>query len=71
MVPFHVDGGWIEVNVVSVIDLGQRKLLRTVGLDENERGAGNPWDVACTADGKWVGVSLAGTHEVASSTQPP
>ena len=28
-------------------------------------GAGNPWDVVCTADGKWVGVSLAGTHEVA------
>ena len=64
MTPFHVDGGWIEVNVVSIIDVGQRKLLRTVGMDENERGAGNPWDVACTADGKWVGVSLAGTHEL-------
>jgi YVTN family beta-propeller protein len=64
MVPSHVDGGWVEVNVVSMIDVRGRTLLRTVGMDENERGAGNPWDVACTADGKWVCVSLAGTHEL-------
>jgi cytochrome c peroxidase len=64
MVPFHVDGGWIDVNVVSIIDTRQRKLLRTIGLDENDRGAANPWDVACTADGKSVCVSVSGTHEL-------
>jgi YVTN family beta-propeller protein len=64
MVPFRVDTGWINVNVVSIIDLPQRKLLGTIGLDEFYLGAGNPWDVACTADGKWVCVTQSGTHEL-------
>jgi YVTN family beta-propeller protein len=64
MVPFRVDTGWINVNVVSIIDVPQRKLLATIGLDEFYRGASTPWDVACTADGKWVCVSLSGTHEL-------
>ena len=52
------------MNVVSIIDLRQRKVIRTIGMDEYDLGAGNPWDVACTADGKSVCVSLAGTHEL-------
>nr|MCU0980694.1 hypothetical protein [Pirellulaceae bacterium] len=64
MVPFRVDTGWINVNVVSIIDLPQRTVLGTIGLDEFYLGAGNPWDVACSADGKWVCVSQAGTHEL-------
>jgi len=63
-VPFRVDMGWINVNVVSILDTRRRKLVRTIGMDEQDVGAGNPWDVACTADGKWVCVSLAGTHEL-------
>ena len=64
VVPFRVDTGWINVNVVSIIDVPQRKRLGTVGLDEFYLGAGNPWDVVCTADGEWVCVSLSGTHEL-------
>ncbi len=64
MVPFRVDTGWINVNVVSIIDVPQRKLVGTIGLDEFYLGAGNPWGVACTADGKWVCVSQSGTHEL-------
>ncbi len=64
MIPFRVDMGWINVNVVSVIDLKQREVLHTVGIDEQHIGAGNPWDVACSADGEQIGVSAAGTHEV-------
>lgn len=64
MVPFRVDTGWIDVNVVSIIDLRQRKVISTIGLDEFAMGAGNPWGVACSADGKWVCVSQAGTHEL-------
>jgi len=64
MVPFRVDTGWINVNVVSIIDVPQRKLLGTIGLDEFYLGAANPWDVACTDDGRWVCVSLSGTHEL-------
>jgi len=64
MVPFRVDGGWINVNVLSVIDLRQRKVVRTVGMDDYDAAAGNPWDVVCTPDGRTVCVSLAGTHEL-------
>lgn len=63
-IPFRVDMGWINVNVVSILDIPRRKLLRTVGMDEQDLGAGNPWDVALTADGNAVCVSLAGTHEL-------
>ena len=34
------------------------------GIDVPGDGAGNPWDVICTPDGKYVCVSLAGTHEL-------
>ena len=69
MVPFRVDMGWININVVSVIDVRQRKVVSTIGLDEYDLGAGNPWDVACTADGNGLR-EPAGTHELASSTSP-
>jgi DNA-binding beta-propeller fold protein YncE len=64
MVPFRVDTGWIDVNVVSIIDIPARRAIRTMGLDEYDRGAGNPWQVATVLDGKFLGVNLAGTHEL-------
>ena len=64
MVPSHVDTGWINVNVVSIIDIQKRKVISTIGMDEYDLGAGNPWDVVSTADGELVCVSLAGTHEL-------
>jgi YVTN family beta-propeller protein len=64
LVPTHVEFGWMNINVVSVLDVQEKKLLNTVGLDESYLAAGNPWGVACTADGKWLCVSHAGTHEV-------
>ncbi|MCU0961469.1 MAG: hypothetical protein MUF48_15340 [Pirellulaceae bacterium] len=63
-VPFRVDMGWINVNVVSLIDLRRPRLLGTMGLDELQRGAANPWGVAVTADGSHLCVAVAGTHEL-------
>lgn len=63
-IPFRVDMGWINVNVVSIVDLQRRTANRTLGMDEYDTGAGNPWDITFTADGKWICASLAGTHEV-------
>lgn len=62
--PFRVDMGWINVNVVSVIDVPAGKAVATVGLDEIDRGAGNPWGIASTPDGAVVCVALAGTGEL-------
>jgi YVTN family beta-propeller protein len=64
MVPFRVDTGWINVNVVSVIDLAERKLVSTVGMDYYDLGVGNPWDICYSADGQQVCVSLSGAHQL-------
>lgn len=64
LVPTHVEFGWMNMNVVSVLDVAQKKLINTLGLDESYSAAGNPWGVTCTADGKSICVTHAGTHEV-------
>jgi YVTN family beta-propeller protein len=64
MVPFRVDTGWINVNVVSIIDIQNRSVVSSIGLDDYYRGAGNPHDVVFSEDGQWVCVTVAGTHEL-------
>lgn len=64
MVPFRVDTGWINVNVISVIDIAERKLVSTIGMDYYDLGVGNPWDICYSADGQQVCVSLAGVHQL-------
>jgi YVTN family beta-propeller protein len=60
----QLERGWMNTNAISVIDAQQRKLINTVLLDDVDLGAANPWGVACTADGKSICVSHAGTHEL-------
>jgi len=63
-IPFRVDMGWINVNVLSIIDVPGRKLLSTIGMDDLDLGAGNPYGVTFAAGGESVCVSLAGAHEL-------
>jgi len=63
-VPFRVDMGWINVNVVSLIDLRRRRAIGTIGIDRLQAGAGNPWQVAMTAEGTHLCVTASGTHEL-------
>ena len=60
----QLERGWMNTNALSVIDTEAKKLVNTVLLDDVDLGAANPWGVACTADGKTICVSHAGTHEV-------
>lgn len=60
----RVDGSWMNANALTVIDVGRREVLNTVLLDGFLEGAANPWGVACTADGRWICVSHAGTNEL-------
>jgi len=60
----QLERGWMNTNAMSIIDVAAKKLVNTVLLDDVDLGAANPWDVECTADGKYVCVSHAGTHEV-------
>lgn len=60
----QLERGWMNTNALSVINVGQRALANTVLLDDVDLGAANPWAVACTADGKFVCVTHAGTQEI-------
>jgi len=64
LVTSQLDQGWMNINAISVIDLAERKLLKTAGLDEAFLGTGNPWGIDCTPDGKTMCVSHAGTHQL-------
>jgi len=66
----QVDYGWINANALSVIDTRKGKLVATVLLDGKYLGAANPWGVACTADGKRICVSHAGTGELSVIDAP-
>ena len=47
-----------------------KKLINTVSLDDVDLGAADPWGVATTADGKWICVTHAGTHELSLIDAP-
>jgi len=66
----QVGYGWMNANALSIIDAAESRLVNTVLLDDMDMGAANPWGVACTADGKWVCVTHAGSHEVSLINAP-
>jgi cytochrome c peroxidase len=62
--------GWMNNNALSLIDSHELKLITTVLLDEDGRGAANPWATDWTADGQFILVTHAGTHEVSLIDAP-
>ncbi|MBT4483595.1 MAG: beta-propeller fold lactonase family protein [Candidatus Latescibacteria bacterium] len=60
----QVERGSINANALSIIDVTRLKLLSTVLLDDVDLGAANPWDVACSSDGKYICITHTGTHEI-------
>jgi len=60
----QLERGWMNTNALTVVDAEKATAVNTVLLDSVDLGAANPWGVACTADGKWLCVAHAGTHEV-------
>jgi YVTN family beta-propeller protein len=66
----QVGYGWMNANALSVIDTAERRLVGTVLLDDMDRGAANPWGVACTADSQSICVTHAGTHELSVIDAP-
>lgn len=61
----QLERGWINTNALTVIDVAQRKRINTVLLDDVDLGAANPWSVTCSADGKFLCVTISGTHQLA------
>ncbi len=60
----QVTRGWMNTAGLSIIDAAAATLVNTVLLDDLDLGAANPWGVACTADGQYLCVAHAGTHEI-------
>jgi len=60
----QLERGWMNTNALTVIDIANQKLVNTVLLDDVDLGGANPCGVKCTADGKYVCVAHAGTHQI-------
>jgi YVTN family beta-propeller protein len=61
---YEVQSGWINVNAMTIIDLGRMEPVRTLLLDSRNNGAANPWGIAWSSDSAKVVVTHAGTHEI-------
>lgn len=66
----QLERGWMNTNALSVVDIEKKELVNTVLLDSVDLGAANPWGVACSADGQWLCVAHAGTHELSAIDRP-
>ncbi|MBD3265361.1 hypothetical protein GF373_01715 [bacterium] len=60
----QIEKGWMTTNALTVLDAANHRYIDTILLDSVDRGAGNPWAVACGAEGKQLAVAHAGTHEI-------
>ncbi|MCP4612656.1 MAG: cell surface protein [Planctomycetes bacterium] len=60
----YLEKGWINTNAMTIIDVPGRKFVNTVLVDDVDSGAANPYGVACTADGKNILVTHAGSYEL-------
>jgi YVTN family beta-propeller protein len=60
----QLERGWVNTYALSLIDVAGGRRIATVLLDDLTQGAADPHAVVCSADGKRLWVSHAGTHEV-------
>lgn len=60
----YLEKGWINTNAMTIIDVPGRKFVNTILVDDVDKGAANPYGVACTADGKNILITHAGSYEL-------
>ena len=60
----QVEGGWIVDNVIAVVDIERKKSIETFALDNQYRGAPNPWQIRLGSDGAFLAVGISGSGEV-------
>jgi DNA-binding beta-propeller fold protein YncE len=66
----QLERGWMNTNAITLIELRAHRRRATFLLDSVEQGAANPWGVACSADGAWLVVAHAGSHEISVIDRP-
>ncbi len=62
----QLENGWVNTNMLSIIDLENREWYTTVILDQMKKGAANPWDVVYNEGDGSLLVSLEGVNELAT-----
>ncbi|MDR0870557.1 MAG: hypothetical protein LBN39_07160, partial [Planctomycetaceae bacterium] len=62
--PNDVNGGWMNENVLFVLDVKQRKYIHTQSLDDYSIGSANPWGVSISDDEQFVIVAASGSCDV-------
>jgi hypothetical protein len=63
-IPSHSDAGWINENMISLLNAETGQRHASMSLDALGYGAGNPWGLACSAEGSWLAVAHAGSCEI-------
>ena len=66
----RVDNGWIHTNNLAIVDIANRKILNDVSLDDPFQGAGNPWGISSTPDGKILAIAHSGSNEMSVLNVP-
>ncbi len=61
----QIEKGWVNTNMLSIIDLEARKWYASVLLDKVKQGAADPWDVLEAPREGALYVSIASMHELA------
>ena len=61
----QIEKGWVNTNMMTIIDLEAKEWYASVLLDKVKQGAPDPWDVVSSKDGKLY-VSIATLHELAT-----
>jgi len=59
-----LENGWVHTNNMAIIDIGKKKLLNDVALDNSGLGVANPWGIAQTGDGKYLCVLHSGSQNM-------
>ncbi|NLL13426.1 MAG: hypothetical protein GX267_08480 [Fibrobacter sp.] len=59
-----LENGWVHTNNMAIIDIGKKKLLNDVDLDNSGLGFANPWGMAQTGDGKYLCVLHSGAQNM-------
>ena len=60
----YLEKGWVNTNAMTVIDVPEQEYVNTVLVDDANLGAANPHGVVCSADGRHILITHAGTHEI-------
>ena len=67
----QIERGWMNTNVVSLIQIPARKYYTTLLLDDVYLGAANPCGMTLSTDGDKLFVAASGTHELIAVSLPP